>query len=498
MLRPPGGAVKRAWLIAVMSMAAVTARPQSMENVFCTDDVPAGRYLTSQKEVLSTRFTCSRTISGLYVDSLTGNATILLKGGNVFDTQSNRAEIICYDPKEHKSLWSVIVDYDANEFTQRDSLMIVSDKNMSHMLDPHSGKTVWSRAGIIKAFDRELRTGIMFAEGHNSVSGVDLTNGNLLWKSGIIAGAQYGSDIMADDSTLVIMSEYLHCFDIKTGKEWTCKAMASIVTADSAYLYMASKSEMAKIEKSTGKLVWSRSLRNRPGSRSSIFTYGGLVGLVNSGYTYNPGERSNYGYILNEGARVSAGVPFVVFFDAATGDEVHYYPLGRTGEYIEGFERKDGDMLFGFMDRLVVVPLTARGEPLKKSFDRKRTGKLVGIAGDHIFLRVENDTMTSLNSDKTKHFFITDKKAVIVTDGELNIVGYIPLEKLYIKTVSSSGGLDFFEGRGKTVVAGAGSRVVAEIDITGGRYIAGNNIYFVNGSIISQINLDHLVAEMPR
>lgn len=82
---------------------------------------------------------------------------------------------------------------------------------------------------------------------------------------------------------------------------------------------------------------------------------------------------------------------------------------------------------------------------------------------------------------------------MVVTDRELNIVEEIPMEKLYIRSVSRHG-FDFFEREGKTMVADSSGKVVAEINVAGKWSAIGDKLYCASKNCIIQIDIDQLTS----
>ena len=277
-----------------------------------SNEIILGKSLVDCSVIKGFEYVFSDKIHETFLDTTTGFLTAQLRGlSKNGKWLNNTGDIVQYDIKNQKVLWSKKIAYQSSNLQQFSKTMIYTVANKSYCLDINTGNELWEVKNNIYFVDPIDNIGIGYkfksSTGYsNELEGIDLKNGNVVWKRDLNREYGWNDVFYTNDSTMIVVAAGLHAINIKTGKGWdyntitgkkdytgTAAANAVGVAAglltgtfvmstghnlvrdlvsntiiDSSNIYFASKEQLVKIDKQSGEILWKFPFSNEIGRAS--------------------------------------------------------------------------------------------------------------------------------------------------------------------------------------------------------------------------------------
>jgi len=218
------------------------------------------------------------------------------------------------------------------------------------------------------------------------MEGIDLQNGNLLWKREINYDYGWNDVFHLSDSTLIIASSGLHMVNVKDGSGWdyntvtgytnynqVVRNIVSNVLVDSSNLYMASIDKLTRLNHQ-GRVIWSTPLPHKLTSKSNIFIKDSVLYLINRGYAFNFFRR------------IDVGKAFIAAYDLNSGKQLYLTKTLMLSDEINGFDLNKVQLLLVFKDRVSNYSLKEGSLIREKEFYLHKGGDLSFMVGSQVFI----------------------------------------------------------------------------------------------------------------
>lgn len=213
----------------------------------------------------------------------------------------------------------------------------------------------------------------------NTLEGIDLKSGNVLWKRDISREYGWNGILIPNDSTLFILASGLNKLNINDGTGWSFKTvtgekeysaarigsilgvMSGLMTGyysiSTGYnlvknvnsnalffddtIFFASKDDLVSLA-GDGTIIWKASLPSDKMSRSLIFRLDSNLILINRGFSYMGNRQIKY------------GTPFIASYCLDTGSENYFIDLAPNNEdIIRSIQHQDHEILLVFNQRVL-------------------------------------------------------------------------------------------------------------------------------------------------
>jgi len=251
-----------------------------------------------------------------------------------------------------------------------------------------------------------------------------------------------------------------------------CFFVSDIVSnalGDSTSLFLASKNEISRIDKQSGKTLWKDNLPKNMTSSSSLFMNDTTVFMVNKGYAYM-GNRGLY-----------YGRPFIAAFDKQTGEQRYLTMIAEKNNSIQSFDFLENEIFCMFTNKLIKFHLETGNITFEKNFPKNIFGALKYFSGNRVFINNDNDNFVNLwQNDSTKLYIFTDQNKLLIIDDQLNVENTVEKDNIYIYNFGSKDYGFFsnaFSKERQTFVVNNDGTKIAELDVSSSAFILNNILY---------------------
>lgn len=512
-------------ILGLSLLMTITGYSQKNQiQVLCNEKI-LGKNLVDNSDIKGFEFTFSERIHETFLDTTTGFLTAQLRGlSKNGKWLKNTGNIVQYDIKNQNILWTKKIAYQTNILQQFSNTMIYSADYRSYSLDINTGDELWEVKNNMYFVDPIAHIGVGYkyksTTGYtNELEGIDLKNGNLLWKRDL--NKEYGwNDIFyINDSTIVVVAAGLHAINIKTGKSWdyhtitgkkdyTGTAVANAVgvaaglltgtfvmsgghnlirdlvsntITDSSDIYFASKEQLVKINKQTGEIAWKFPFPNDLASKSSIFMNDNEIFMVNLGMAF-------MGY-----RQLDFGMPFFASFDRQSGKQLFFSLLNEKDDPVFSYQIQNSEIYVAFKNRIAKHSMETGEMVTEKEFSKDNFGELKYFTGNQVFTTNQNGDLMSLSqTDSTKVFVLTSLGKTLSIDNELNISETIENKDLSINYLKIKD-YKFIARDKKTLIINNTGQIIAEVDATSNAFIVGNTLYDTQDKHFIAIDLSEMI-----
>jgi len=510
----------RTIILGLLIIISTTAFSQKKDLQVIRKEKVLGKDLLNNSEIIGYEYMFPDRIEETYLDTISGFLTVQLRGvsknGKRLD---NFGKILLYDLKEKKLKWSKKIAYQASKLKQFSNTMIYTVVNKSYCLDIDNGNELWKVKNDIYFVDPISNIGIGYnPKKSNELEGINLKNGEVIWNKELNREYGWNHVYYTNDSTLIVVAAGLHSINLKNGSGWDyntitgkkdytatiaknvagvalgfltgvgvlsyghnlVRDVASNVLVDSLNFYLASKEQLAKIDKQTGDVIWNHPFPKDLPSKSSIFMNDSLVFMINKGFAFMGYRQLNF------------GTPFIAAFDKVTGEQ-KYLSLITKDDPILGFHVLDKEMYLVFKNRMAKYSQETGNLLIEMSFPEEEFGELKYFVGNQVFKPNENGDLSSLiQSDTTKVFVFTNKDKIVSVDNQLKVAKIIDFEDLniyYLRTKNNK----FFEKDKLTWIIDSEGQKVAEIEATSKAFLIGETLYDRKDDSFFEIDLTEII-----
>jgi len=511
-------------ILGLLLLITISGFSQKNQIQVLSNDKTLGKNLVDSSDIKGFEYIFSERIHETFIDTTTGFLTVQLRGLRKEKWLSNTGDIIQYDIKNQKVLWSKKIAYQSSNLQQFSKTMIYTVANKSYCLDINTGNELWEVKNNIYFVDPTDNIGIGYkfksSTGYsNELEGIDLKNGNVVWKRDLNREYGWNDVFYTNDSTMIVVAAGLHAINIKTGKGWDyntitgkkdytgtvaanavgvglglltgtfvtstghdlVRDLVSNTISDSSNTYFASKEQLVKIDKQTGEIVWKLPFSNDLASKSSIFMNDSIIFMINKGVAF-------MGY-----RQLEFGKPFFAAFDRQSGKQIFLSLINVKDDPILSYQIQNREILLVFKNRIAKYSMETGNLIVDKDFPKDNVGELKYFVGNQVFITTQNGDLMSLQqSDSTKVFVFTSQSKTLSIDNELNIsktIEYNDLSIYYLRTKD----FKFIAKDKKTLVINNTGQKIAEIDATSNAFMIGNTLYDTQDKSFIKIDLSKMI-----
>ncbi len=515
----------RTLIFGLLLLVTIAGFSQERQVFVLNNEKTVGKNLVDNSEITGVEYVFPKRIHESFIDTTTGLLTVQLRGVRKQKWLDNKGDIVQYDTKNSRVLWNKKIFYESSYLQQFSKAMIYTVGNKSYCLDIYRGNDIWEVKNNIYFVDPVDYIGIGYkfksSTGYSNIlEGIDLTNGNVIWKRELNREYGWNNLFYTNDSTLIVVAAGLHSVNIRTGKGWDYNAvtgkkdytgtaianaagvglglltgtfalstghdlireLVSNTLTDSANIYFASKDELVRVDKQSGEIVWKSQFPDNTAGKSSIFMIDSMLYMINKGMAFM-GNR-----------QLAFGKPFIAAFDRQSGNQKFFSLLDVKDDPILYYKVKNKEFLLVFKNRIARYSMETGMLISERIFLTDHVGELLYFVGDQVYITDQNGELMSLYSDSAKVFVYTSKSKILAVDEELNISRTIEFDELsvyYIKTKD----FKFFAKDKKTLVVDNTGKQVAELDATSNAVLIGNILYDTQENSYIAIDLSPLLRQ---
>ena len=486
-----------------------------------------GKSLIDDSAISGVAYTFPERINETFLDTTTVFLTVQLRGlSKNGKWLNNTGNIVQYDLKNKNLLWHKKMAYQTSSLQQFSNTMIHAVGNKSYCLDQMTGNELWEVKNNIYIVNPSDHIGIGYKSKNstkhsNELEGIDLKNGNVLWKRDLNRDYGWNNVLYTNDSTMIVVAAGLHAIDMKTGKGWdyntitgkkdytgtvlanaagvglalltgtlvtssghdVVRDLVSNVLIDSSYLYFSSKEQLAKINKQTGDIVWTSPFPKDLPSKSSIFMNDSLVFMINHGFAFM-GNR-----------QIDFGKPFIAAYDRDSGTQKYLSVINGKDNPILDFQVLNDQIYLVLKDRMIKYSKETGALIIAKEFQNTDFGDLEHFIGNKVFITNEQNDYVSLpQSDTNKVFIYTSLGKILAIDKDLNVfktIAYEDLSMYYSRTKSYK----FISKDKQTLIVNNEGKKVAEIEASSNAFLIDKTLYDRQDTSFLAIDLKDILKD---
>ncbi len=481
-----------------------------------------GKHSKTNKDILAKEYIFPERIDQYQLDSASGFVAVQLRGTTKNGKWlNNSGNIALFDLVANKIKWAKKINYSQSSIKQFGPLIIQKINDKSFCLNSVSGEVMWEVKNTISYFERGRNLGIGYKSNNltgssNTLEGIDLLNGNNIWKREI--SREYGwNDIFhLNDSVLIVAAAGLHTINLKDGTGWDyhtitgakdykstvatnvagaalgvltgtyimstgsdlVRDIVSNVLMDSLNIYFASRENITRLDQ-RGNVKWSVNFPKGLSSNSSIFIKDSLIYMVNKGFA------------LMGNRQIDFGTPFLAAYNKNTGKQLFLKTLSDKKDQISGFKINKDEIILILKDRVLKYSLAKGSLLLEKSFDIGLVGELSYLIGDQVYLKRDNSFVCLVTSDSTSNYLYTKKGKILKLNGQYDIMEQIDYQQIYICYLKAKGIKFLAKDQGTTVI-GRDNQSLAELKISGNAMLKGSKLYDIQEKSFIEFDVNEL------
>jgi hypothetical protein len=515
--------MKKQLFVVIFLLIIFNARGNTLYDL--NDERVVGRNFTTDTDIIGVEYKFPENIFEYHRDPATGFLTLHLRKISKKGRVSNRGKLIHFDLENRETKWVKKVNYREIDLFQVNDIIIQGSSFRKSRLDINTGKILWEVFNDFRIIDHNHNIAIGYwykeREGYtNTLQGVNLNNGRLLWVRDLNREFEWNNAHYLNDSIILLVANGLSTINIKNGSGWNFEAvtgnkdytatailnvagvtlglftgmfvffggynlaadLVSNVIIDSSDLYLASKENLSRVNRITGKKVWSTGLSKDLQSTSAIFMNDSLIFLVNRGYAFN-GRRFIY-----------YGKPFIAAYSKDTGEEKYYTVIPGHRIRINMIFIKDDALYLILEDKISKYSLENGSRISEKAYNASEFDGLRGININKAFIRISDSEFENLASHGPDRYYVhSTKRMLLGIDEVLNIDRIYPMEDIYVNYLEANG-FRFLVNDGKTTIIDSDNQKIAELPFINKATIIGDKLYGFEGTSLFEINLEDIVG----
>lgn len=437
---------------------------QNLSEVAVNKNVVVGKVLATNSALTATQFVFNERIHDFHVDKKNSTFNVQLRGKRKDEYLVSKGNILQYDFQHSSSLWIKEIFYGPYlDIIYFDTDVFLFNGVKSNLLNNNTGEVQYAIKKIVNLINYKLGIAIAYRNGSNTYKntlyGINVENGEELWEREINKDYNWNSYEYLNDTTLLIASSGLHTLNLKTGEGWSYQTetgrndfigkpgtsvagryfntlegvffnsskfvvgeVASNVVKDQNAYYLASINELAKIDKYSGKTIWTIPYSRKSASKSNIYLYDNLLLVVNMGHASLVGKSSEYGNT------------YIGAFDTHSGAQVYINFINSTDKVILGSTFINKELILLFEDSIAKYN-PSNGQLLATSSVNIASNKVYAnnFADNNIFTLMDANKYVQLNTIDTLDFCIRTHEKVIIYANDLSVKQTLPFTDLAVK-----------------------------------------------------------------
>ncbi len=248
-------------------------------------------------------------------------------------------------------------------------------------------------------------------------------------------------------------------------------------------IFFASRDKLAKIEKSSGKVIWSVLLDIKKSSQSIVFTHANTLYLVNQAFVYL-GDGRHYG-----------GKPFFAAFDINTGEKKFETCIEGKDVYIADYLVGENDIVFLYKDKVAKYSLSNGSLIVEKEIKLEKDEKMEFFVDDGYFVETSSGFSNMFDLDPENLYVSTRDDRIFAIRSDLTKGDTIDRKKIYITSFSQPG-FKFVNKEDKTVLLDSENKILARLDVPQEAALFGNKLYFRKENKVVEIDLDVFLGKL--
>lgn len=482
-------------------------------------------------------------IEKVFPDTISHYLTVQLRGETKDNKLNNKGVILQYNVKEQKILWNKEIAYLNDNLQQFNDIMLLKKGNKGYRIGIDSGNERGQLSTNILFVDRTHKIGVGYPYNPlatprllNRLEGIDLNNGNTLWKRNLNRDYGWNDMFYYNDSTLMVVSSGIHQVNTKDGSGWSYNTLtgddeyidpnnkgtgllllmsgalggavggalagaligydninnnnvygvvSNILEQDACY-YLASREQITKINNQTGEIIWKCPLPKNLTGKSSIFIDNNQVFMVNSGFAFKGANPLDY------------GKPFIAAFDKETGKQKFFVFFEKPSvEYnsendrILDYKFFDDHIFLLFKDRITQYSKT--GTLVSTKYIPTTFGLPKYFIDNQIFISQNNNLINLSETDSTKMFIVTHYEKVLAIDSALNITEKEISQKDVAICYLQRSDYRFIGTDRKTYVLNTEGVIIAELNAGSNAFLKNNTLYDKQNNKLITIDLSKII-----
>jgi hypothetical protein len=519
--------MKKLLLIGLLSFAVLKIYPQSNLLIIKNEKVIGKNYQTNN-DIQVKEYIFPERIDNSFIDTTTNLLTVQLRGTSKNGKWlNNSGDVVLYDLTNNKIKWTKKIFYQQGSIEQFDNIIIQTNANKSYCLNIENGENQWEVKNTIYYVEPFQKIGIGYkfktSTGYtNTLEGIDLNNGNTIWKRELNREYSWNNIFHLNDSVIVVAAAGLHSINLKNGtgwdyntitgkKDYTETALAnaagvalgvltgafvmstghnlvrdvvSNILIDSSTIYFASKEKISRLDYN-GQIKWSSPLPEDLTSSSSIFTKDSLLYMINKGFAF-------MGY-----RQLDFGKPFFAGFNRNTGKQLFLSTIGEKKDQITGFKIYHDTVLLVFKDRVSKYSLSDGSFISEKTFDIQTLGELRYFIGGQVYLKTDSIYNNLIFIDSTSHYLFTKTGKILVINDNLDVLNQIDYNQIYLYYLKTKD-YKFLAKDNETTVINKGNKKAADFKASNKAILIGSTLYDMQEKSFIEIDLNELINHTPK
>ena len=512
-------------LLALSLLIATIGFSQKNQIQVLSNEKPFGKSIIDNSVIKGIEYVFPERIHETYLDTTTGYLTVQLRGlSKNGKWLNNTGNIVQYDLKSNSVLWAKKIDYNSSTLQQFSNTLIYTAGNKSYCLDNTTGSNLWEVKNNIYFVNPVGNIGIGYklkslTGSSNELEGIELKNGNVIWKRAVNKEYGWNDVLYINDSTMMVVAAGLHTIDIKTGKGWDyntitgkkdytgtvaanavgvglalltgtlvtssghnlVRDLVSNVLIDSSSIYFSSQEQLAKINKHTGDVIWTHPFPKDLASKSSIYMNDSLIYMVNKGFAFMGNRQLNF------------GKPFIAAFDKSSGKQKYLSVINEKDDPILDFQVLDNEVYLVFKNKISKYSKGTGDLIIETEFQDTNIGEFTYFIGNRVFRTNQNDDFVSLTqSDTAKVFVLTNEGKSLSIDNDLNVLETILNEDLsiyYLRTKDYK----FIAKDSQTLIVNSEGKKVATVEASSNSWLIGNTLYDKQNNSFMAIDMKNIL-----